>query len=339
VRIWLFRVLLGGAALLAGAPPASAEIGVGIDGSACYDEVQVWPHSGLDVPADVPALVFKTARSPSVRTIDEYMIELRGSDGAVVPYTAVADGDEGFYLLRLAGPLELGTLQIKYLNLCSPVPGTFTTSTAYVVPSPGAPASIGTATATIVGSVDPCSLPAEVFFYVNVQLDPAMAAYKSVTSWRVSYGSVSGHGYGFGDFGPDSLQYTVGGVCEAGQEVTVPVTIGGRIAGASSDLPDLLVEARYVCPLPGTGVACGQDGGIGGAEVIDGAVASDAPGGADATSSGDRDSGTPGAPPRKSGGCSVAGTHSNWSPPHGLILALAFVLVKARGRRRSGSRG
>jgi hypothetical protein len=87
----------------------------------CYSMPSVVPVAGTEIPADLPAFVFKPAGysyPATPRTIDQYALELRTNGDVSIPVALEAQAD-GSYLVRPQQPLPLGSVGLSFLDNCT----------------------------------------------------------------------------------------------------------------------------------------------------------------------------------------------------------------------------
>jgi MYXO-CTERM domain-containing protein len=87
----------------------------------CYSMPSVLPVAGTEIPADLPAFVFKPAGysyPATTRTIDQYALELRTNGDVLIPVALEAQAD-GSYLVRPQQPLPLGSVGLSFLDNCT----------------------------------------------------------------------------------------------------------------------------------------------------------------------------------------------------------------------------
>ncbi len=284
--------------------------------SPCSRRAEIRPRTGA-LPVDAPALVFLPAQGWNFHPIGDYAIELRDQDPDVVPVTIDQDGDA--YLIRPGRPLRGTELSVRFRDVCT-AGGGFSTTERKVPLAPAAtpPASIGTA--GLRGGADfgplglPACLPAPVSMVVDVQMSPALQAYRELTRWEIGYrGQTTWVGYGdlqtSGQVAYVPLEDSCG---RDDRSVGGPLVLRAHVAGAG-DLPPVQMTIDALCPYYGTEKqppACsGTDGGT-----------SSSPGSPDGGS-------TPGA---RGGGCQLGGDN----PATGSLLLTLIGLALAL---RSGS--
>jgi hypothetical protein len=87
----------------------------------CYSAPSVTPAPGTQIPANLPAFVFRPAQYAypiAQRTIDQYALELRSSPGNVlVPFTLEVQAD-GSYLVKPQQLLAAGSVVLSFLDNC-----------------------------------------------------------------------------------------------------------------------------------------------------------------------------------------------------------------------------
>jgi MYXO-CTERM domain-containing protein len=229
--------------------------------SPCTRAEAVHPDAYTRLPRNAPALVFVPPAGWFAfdGSANDYLLSLEDPDGNVVATTFSREGERT--LIRPTRPLQGMRALLRYRDVCrlaSPTLAAASVELDVEAPLP-----------EVIGSLHPgsdarraeevpwnatCTPPAAaVHVPLEIKMSPALAAYRGVARWEVSYRGRT-RAYDHGELGGSqsdgSVRLLLDDDCSGLSNTGGPLEVKVHVAGATGDPPALLTTVSARCPSP-----------------------------------------------------------------------------------------